>query len=249
VSVSVPAAGAEEARARFVELCPAGFEEIDRGPVVELVAYTDADGERRFMRAFGELSAVDVEAGWEDRWREFHRPVQVGELWIGQPWQAPPTGGVAVVIDPGRAFGTGAHPSTRLCLELLQRDGVGSCLDVGCGSGVIAIAAVKLGFEPVFAVDVDEHAVETTLRNAAANSVSVQAFRADASADQLPAADVVVANLTHELVERILAHLDCRVAIAAGYLRTDNVQIRHFRHLERLVEDDWAADLLERAAR
>ena len=71
------------------------------------------------MQAFGGAARADVEEGWEDRWREFHRPVRVGPLWVGPPWEEPAADALAVVIDPGRAFGTGAHPTTRLCLELL----------------------------------------------------------------------------------------------------------------------------------
>ncbi|MBW8741965.1 MAG: 50S ribosomal protein L11 methyltransferase [Acidobacteria bacterium] len=104
----------------MLELFPGGFEEVDRSDGVELVAYTDAQGEERMWRSFGRGAAADVGDGWEDRWREFHRPVEVGRLWIGQPWQTRADGAIAVVIDPGRAFGTGAHPTTRLALLLLD---------------------------------------------------------------------------------------------------------------------------------
>ncbi len=129
----------------MLELFPAGFEEVDRGGSTELVAYTDAGGEERLWHAFGGAAGTDVEAGWEDRWRDFHRPVRVGPLWVGPPWEEARDGALAVVIDPGRAFGTGSHPTTRLCLELLLGlDAHGSLLDVGCGSGVVAIAREHL---------------------------------------------------------------------------------------------------------
>ena len=85
----------------------------------------------------------------------------------------------AVVVDPGRAFGTGAHPTTRACIELLARLDRGSLLDAGCGSGVVSVAAARLGFAPVVAVDVDEVAVEIARETARANGVEVHAFRAD----------------------------------------------------------------------
>src|SRR6478609_9047879 len=98
--------------------------------------------------------------GWEDAWRAFHRPVVAGGLWLGPPWEPPPDPARAVVIDPGRAFGTGAHATTRLCIELLARiGGGGSLLDVGCGSGVLGIAAARLGFGPNTCIDVDPVAV------------------------------------------------------------------------------------------
>ena len=160
----VAAEEAEEARARMLELFPEGFEEADRGEDVELAAYTGADGERRLREAFAEVSSEPVADDWQDRWRSFHRPVRVGPLWVGPPWEPAPHDAVAVVIDPGRAFGTGAHPTTRLSLELLLELEPGSLLDVGCGSGVLAIAGAKLGFAPVHAFDVDEAAVEATPR-------------------------------------------------------------------------------------
>src|SRR5204863_8006533 len=122
---------------------------------------------------------AEVEAGWGDRGRDFHRRVRVGPLWVGPPWEKPPPGALAIVVDPGRAFGTGAHPTTRLCLELLLELPRGSLVDVGCGSGVLAIAGVKLGFAPVVAVDTDAEAVEATRANAQANDVGVDARLAD----------------------------------------------------------------------
>jgi ribosomal protein L11 methyltransferase len=146
---------AETARATMLELFPEGFEEVDRPGGVELAAYTDAAGEERLWAFFGGASGADVDDGWAERWRAFHRPVQVGELWVGPPWEEPPAGVSAVVVDPGRAFGTGSHSTTRLCLEVLQTLERTELLDIGCGSGVLAIAAALLGFAPVRGVDVE----------------------------------------------------------------------------------------------
>src|SRR5439155_20756756 len=89
------------------------------------------------------------------RWRAFQRQVQLGPLWVGLAWEERHAEGAAVIIDPGRAFGTGGHPATRLCLELLLAVERGRLVDVGCGSGVVAIAAAGLGFDPVVASDHD----------------------------------------------------------------------------------------------
>ncbi|HST15776.1 MAG TPA: 50S ribosomal protein L11 methyltransferase, partial [Gaiellaceae bacterium] len=157
----------------MLEIFPEGFEEIDRAAGVELAAYTDAAGEERMWAFFGNGRAADVESGWEDRWRAFHRPVRVGRLWVGPPWEAPADDALVVVVDPGRAFGTGSHQTTQLCLAALQELEPGSLLDVGCGSGVLSVAAALLGFGPVTAVDVEEPSIAATRANAAVNHVSL----------------------------------------------------------------------------
>ena len=120
--------------------------------------------------------SAPVGEGWEERWKAFHEPVRAGGLWIGPPWIAPPPGEPAVMVDPGRAFGTGAHPTTRACIELLARIEPGSLLDAGCGSGVVAVAAARLGFAPVRAFDVDLVAVEVARETARGNEVAIDVF-------------------------------------------------------------------------
>jgi ribosomal protein L11 methyltransferase len=235
------------ARAAFVELFPAGFEERDRDGGVELAAYTDAAGAADVRALFRGAVETEVATGWEERWREFHRPVRVGPLWIGPAWETPPQDAVAVVIEPARAFGTGGHPTTRLCLELLvelrSELSEASVLDVGCGSGVLAVAAALLGYRPVRAIDVDPVAVEETRRNAAANHASVDASLADTPAADLPFADVVVANIARETIEMLAARVRCRRLVASGYLDSDPAGLVGLRHLRRRGADDWAADL------
>jgi ribosomal protein L11 methyltransferase len=160
----VPIAEAEVARAVFIDLFPGGFEECERVEGLQLAAYTDAAGSAEVHAAFGAAVEAEVAPGWEERWRDFHRPVRVGPLWIGPSWATPPKDAIAVVIEPARAFGTGGHATTRLCLELLvelrSELGAASLLDVGSGSGVLAVAAAVLGYRPVWATDVDAAAVE-----------------------------------------------------------------------------------------
>jgi ribosomal protein L11 methyltransferase len=189
----------------------------------------------------------EVAAGWEDNWRGFHHGVVVGRFWVGPPWEVSPAGVEAVVIDPGRAFGTGAHPTTRLTLALLQEQPPGSLLDVGCGSGVLSIAAAKLGFAPLLAVDVDPDAVEVTRENAGANGVEIDARVCDALTDELPATDLVVANVALDVVEALLARVPAGRVIASGYLERDEPRVTGWRRVDRRTDGGWAADLVERA--
>jgi ribosomal protein L11 methyltransferase len=230
----------------MLELFPEGFEELDHPDGLELVAYTDDAGEERLWAAFGEVTAGDVPSDWEERWREFHRPVRVGTLWIGPPWETPPPDADAVVVDPGRAFGTGGHATTRLCLLLLAELERGSLLDVGCGSGVLAIAAARLGYEPVVALDHDPSAFEATLRNAAANAAAVECRLADALAGPLPRADVTVANISAEATKRLAPLVDADTLLTSGYLEQDRPMPSGFRHERRVVEGGWAADVFRR---
>jgi ribosomal protein L11 methyltransferase len=230
----------------MLELCPEGLEEIDRGSEIELAAYADSGAEERLRAAFGAVRVDEVATGWQERWREFHRPARVGPLWIGPPWLDPPEGAAVVIIDPGRAFGTGAHATTRLCLEMLAELDRGSLIDVGCGSGVLAIAAVRLGFDPVFAVDSDPAAVEAAAVNARTNRVDVEPRLADALRDPLPPVDVAVANLTSDAVEALGPRLDARLLVASGYLECEVPAPASFRRLERRVTDGWAAEVFAR---
>jgi ribosomal protein L11 methyltransferase len=227
----------------MLELFPQGFEEVDREHGVELVAYTDAAGEERLWHAFGGARGQDLAADWRERWKAFHRPVRVGPFWIGPPWEEPPAEATAIVIDPGRAFGTGAHPTTQLCIELLLEETPSTALDLGCGSGVLAIAAAKRGFGPVIALDADQHAIEATRSNAAANNVRVDVRRLDVLASELPQADLALANIDQKALRGLAPRLRCKRLVSSGYLPTDPEECPPFRHLRRITRDGWAADV------
>jgi ribosomal protein L11 methyltransferase len=233
----------EEATARMLELFPEGFAEQPAGEAVELVAFTDEAGAGRLRESFGAVSSSPVAPGWEDEWKRFHVPAVVGSLWIGPPWEEPPPELTAVVIDPGQAFGTGAHPTTRLCLEFLVGLERGSVLDLGCGSGVLAIAAARLGFGPVFAIDTDPAAIEATTRNAAANGIALEARLSDAGSDRLSAVDIVLANLDLPTLRSLTRQLDSRVVITSGYDEAHCPALPGFRPVERRTQENWAADL------
>lgn len=227
-------------------LFPDGFEEVEHDGDLELAAYASAGAEERFWQTFGPGTVADVEEGWEEAWRRFHRPVRVGPLWVGPPWEEPAPGSLAVVIDPGRAFGTGAHATTRLCLELLLTRPRTSVVDLGCGSGVLAVAAARLGFAPVTALDVDPDAVAVAEENARANGVDIAIRRADVLGDELPTAALALANVTRETVEAVAPRLLASELVASGYLAGERPLLPGWEQRDRREAEGWAADLFAR---
>jgi len=250
--------------AELVELAPAGFEQVDGDHFVEFALY-GAPGELpelpRGRASIGgvtvEVSGSEIGDDWASRWRDFHRPVQVGRIHVRSPWHEEATGGaeepIDIVIDPGQAFGTGAHPTTRLCLECLQDVAPGPLADLGCGSGVLAIAAAKLGFAPVTAFDNEIAAVEATRANAAANGVALERVeRRDLRTGPAPAADVTVANLVRPLLLEMAALMPEQpgTLIVSGLLEGEEDEVAAafapFRERRRLRLQGWSALLLTR---
>jgi ribosomal protein L11 methyltransferase len=262
LAVRVARDRAELVLAELTVLAPGGFEERDLGDVVEYAIY-GAPGE---LPDIGSLDAavggavvevVTSEVGddWAERWRDWHRPLDVGPLRVRPPWEPARPGALDVVIDPGQAFGTGSHPSTRLTLELLVDLPAGGPLaDWGCGSGILAVAAARLGFDPVLACDVEPQAVAATLAAAAANDVSVKPSRCDLRRAAGPWAPTVTANLVRPLLLEVAARIERppERLIASGLevAEVDDVVAAFARHglgLEaRRDGDGWSAILLIR---
>lgn len=152
----------------------------------------------------GELPEHQVERiedqDWERSWMDNFHPMRFGRrLWIVPSWhQAPEPDAVNLLLDPGLAFGTGTHPTTALCLEWLDGQDLNDCtvLDFGCGSGILAIAALLLGAPRAVGTDIDPQALEASRDNAARNGIDPARFPVHLPADLPPqAADVVVANI------------------------------------------------------
>jgi ribosomal protein L11 methyltransferase len=201
------------------------------------------------------------ERDWVQASRDQFVPLRISpRLWIVPSWHtAPDPDAVNIVLDPGIAFGTGSHPTTRLCLRWLEGEvrGGDTVLDYGCGSGVLAIAAAKLGFAPVTAVDFDPLSVEATAANATVNDVTLDVARCDLRSDPVPAAPTVLANLLRPLLldyARVLATNDGpeppRTLIASGLLTHEADEIAAafaalgLREQDRRERGEWAALLL-----
>ena len=194
-----------------------------------------------------------VAGDWAERWRQFHRPVLVAErVWVRPPWAEPRPGAIDLVIDPGQAFGTGAHPTTKLSLELmLDLEPRGSFADLGCGSGVLAIAAGLLGFSPVTAVDNERAALDATEANAAVNRVSLDRVeRLNLREQAPPVARTVAANLMRPLLLDVARQMQERPAalILSGLLDEEADEVAAaftpLRERRRLSELGWSALLL-----
>jgi ribosomal protein L11 methyltransferase len=206
LAVRVDRRRSELVLAELLELAPGGVEEVAVGTEVVEYAVYGSPGELPAvpdLKAAAGAALVDVRTAevaddWAERWRAFHRPLVIGDrLTVRPPWEPPGAAALDVEIDPGQAFGTGAHATTRLCLELMLESpvGQGSFVDVGCGSGVLAIVAAKLGFDPVIALDHDPAAMTATEENARRNAVALDARLFDLRREQVPVADVVAANV------------------------------------------------------
>jgi ribosomal protein L11 methyltransferase len=234
-------------------------EEVDGDGFVEFALYgapgelpSLPEGEAEVGGTRVSVRGEPVPDDWDERWKRFHSPVLVGgRLWVRPPWEEPAVrpGVHEIVIDPGQAFGTGTHPTTRLCLELmLELEPRGSLVDLGSGSGVLAIAAAKLGFNPVIALDSDRAAVAATRANARDNAVTLQrAERFDLRREPPPAARVVVANLVRPLLLGLAGRTDADVVIASGLLDREADEVSRafgINELRRLSDGGWTALLL-----
>jgi ribosomal protein L11 methyltransferase len=285
LALRVDRAHAEVALAELLELAPGGVEEVDLGedgveyavygPPGELPALPDVRA--AVGGALVEVTTSELPDDWSERWKQFHRPLVLDgvggseqpRLAVRPPWEAPIGAVVELVIDPGQAFGTGAHATTRLCLELLlelagatpppdaERGPRGPLLDLGCGSGVLAIAAAKLGFAPVAAVDFDPLSVAATEANATVNGVALEIARCDLRSDPVPHAPTVLANLLRPLLldyAQRLGEPDApqppRTLVASGLLAHEADEVASafaplgLRERDRRERGEWAALLL-----
>jgi ribosomal protein L11 methyltransferase len=205
-----------------------------------------------------------ADANWAEAWREHFRPLRIGRrLIVVPPWEpAAPAGRLRLVIEPGRAFGTGYHGSTATCLEHVERlvtRPLPSALDLGTGSGILAIAAALLGVERVMAVDQDGEAVAVARANALVNGVGdrVECREADAAALDVAPAPLVLANILASAHRRLAPRYarcvgEGGVLVLGGILDREAGEVRAALEVEGFAlagarcRDGWTALALRR---
>jgi ribosomal protein L11 methyltransferase len=262
ITVTASAHDAETVMAEACAMLEAGCAERAVGAVRAFdfwVAPERAEHAAAGLRALPHVEDVTTAAEgpeWSEAMKTFHQPIEVGgRLRVRPPWCAPVAGLLDVVVDPGMAFGTGQHATTRTCLDLLLDLPLGPLVDIGCGSGVLAIAARRLGHDPVWAVDFDPLCTEATLANARANGVSLTVGQRTIGRDPLPVASTVIANLTATvlgILAEAMADAPPERAIFSG-LRPHEVDVTlarwestGLRLRDRRDDDGWSTILVER---
>jgi ribosomal protein L11 methyltransferase len=225
--VRVRPADADVALARLLDVFPAGLEERAAG---EFVVYGEVPPDIPGVVSVTEEVVPD---GWETAYHAHLGRVVAGRFAVRPPWVAGEPDDL--VIDPGTAFGAGTHPTTRLCLELLP-EGSGAFADWGAGTGVLALAAARLGYDPVLGIDLD-------IAQLAVNGV--EALALDLTSERAPYAPVVVANLTLPLLAAVAAvQRRPELVIASGFLAAEAPRLWDLRERERRELDGWAAVVL-----
>ena len=199
------------------------------------------------------LTMADVaDEDWENNWKQFYKPMEIGSRLLVVPeWEeaADPTR-VKLVLNPGLTFGTGSHATTRLCLQALDTHihGGERVLDLGCGSGILSIAALRLGAESAFACDIDEKCVDVAYENAALNGIGKDRYTVrwgnvltDAALRQEMGAgyDIVVANIVADVIMGLSPHVHPFLKPGGLFLCSGIIDDRAAEVLEKLKADGW----------
>ena len=205
-----------------------------------------------------DLGALDLsmegvqDSDWENNWKKFYKPMEIGDRLLVIPqWEtADPKGRVTLILNPGLTFGTGSHATTRLCLKALERTirGGETVLDLGCGSGILSIAALRLGASRAFACDIDEKCETVAYENAALNGVTKDVYTVRTgdvlSDEKLKAAigsgyDMVVANIVSDVIIGLAPHVRPYLKEGGKFLCSGIIDTRAEEVKNELIAAGW----------
>jgi ribosomal protein L11 methyltransferase len=268
IAFRIPAEAREDVLDGVLPLLPGGIVEralgdgqVELSSVGTAATLPDPDTLRAAAgQPLHDLGAEPVPADWRERRRRFGGSAFAidGRLLVRSPWDPPaPEGLLEVVVERGGgAFGSGSHPTTQMCLSLLLglEPAGGGATDLGCGVGTLAIAAARLGWSPITAIDLAAEAVELAARNARANDVELEAIHADLREQPFPPRELILANAPPPVQERVAAAVTPQVrhVIVSGIVEGELPEVREryaaagFAPVKGLAEDTWVAVLMER---
>jgi ribosomal protein L11 methyltransferase len=233
LTLRVPAVALEDVLDAVLPALPGGLHIREAGDEAELaILFTAGTPEPEELRRLAgppliDLRSAEVADDWRQRRLGRYRPLIVADRFLVRPDWAPvgdDAGLTEIVLEQSSAFGTGLHPTTQACLAVLAEvESGGSFADFGCGSGVLSIAAARLGWSPVVAVDNVESSVAAARRNAALNQVEVEAREIDLAGERPPTAETIVANIPPEVQAALVGALEQapRLTIASGFQPDD----------------------------
>ena len=252
----------------LADTLPVGFEEVEDGFIIrsedelETIIWALEQFREALQKALGVTIELECEqkklqnSDWVKKYQEGIEPVTIEKFYIHPTWDSPRADKINIVIDPALAFGTGHHPTTATCLRAISKyvkEG-DSVIDVGCGSGILSIAAAKLGAE-VDGCDTDPISVQNSIENAKLNSVAYHEIWEGSVSKTTLQYDAVIANIVADVLTFIAKDLkdalkDGGIIILSGILdKYEQKVLRYYKDLEllkRLPQDEWVSLVLQK---
>lgn len=250
LTLRVSAGDVEEALDALLPALPGGvhMRSVDAVVAIGVLAVPGTPAEEELRSLIGprliEIGSSEVPDEWRERRLARYEPLVIADRFLVRPDWAPPGEDpvlTEIVLEQSAAFGTGLHPTTQACLATLGGiEAGGAFADLGCGSGVLSIAAAGLGYSPVVAIDVEEGSVAATARNAARNGVELEARRVDLRQEPAPIAETIVANVPPEIQQALTGRLQeaPRQAVVSGFRPEESASVAAAWEAHGLRVDD-----------